>query len=91
MPRAKLPALGEWDGLIHGDLGVLETDGEHVRCHACAGWFKALAHHARQTHRLTPDEYRAIFGLMRAPHWTRPRYLLSSGVTARPSWRGIGR
>ena len=63
MARAKLPALGEWDGLIHGDLGVLETDGEHVCCHACAGWFKALAQHARQTHRLTPDEYRAIFGL----------------------------
>jgi hypothetical protein len=61
--RAKPPALGEWDGLIHGDLGVLETDGQRVRCHACAGWFKALAHHARQTHRLTPDEYRAIFGL----------------------------
>jgi hypothetical protein len=56
MARAKLPALGESDGLIHGDLGVPETDGQRVCCHACGGWFKALAHHARQTHRLTPDE-----------------------------------
>jgi len=59
----QLPQLGEWDGPIHGVLGVLETDEERVRCHACGRWFKALANHARRTHRLTPEEYRAIFGL----------------------------
>jgi hypothetical protein len=62
-PREALPALGDWDGPIHGALGVLETDGERVRCHACDRWFKALAHHVRQTHLLMPGEYRAIFGL----------------------------
>lgn len=63
MLQEALPALGDWDGPIYGELGVLETDEERVCCHACGRWFKALAHHARQTHLLTSDEYRAIFGL----------------------------
>ncbi len=62
-PRGALPALGDWNGPIHGALGVLETDGERVCCHACGLWFKALAQHVRRTHLLMPEEYRAIFGL----------------------------
>jgi predicted transcriptional regulator len=44
-------------------LGVLENEEDRVRCRGSGRWFKALAHHARQTHRLTPEKYRAIFGL----------------------------
>ena len=61
----QVPELGEWDGPVHGALGVLavECDGSRVQCHACGRWFKALAHHTRPAHLLTPHEYRAIFGL----------------------------
>ena len=64
--EAQLPQLGEWDRPVHGELGALavESDGSRVQCHACGQWFKAVAHHARQAHLLTPDEYRAIFQLV---------------------------
>jgi hypothetical protein len=32
----ELPALGEWDGPLYGELGVLNTDGTRVECHLCA-------------------------------------------------------
>jgi hypothetical protein len=63
IPPDQRPALGDWDGPILGQLGVLEGDGERVRCHACGFWFKSLAHHAEMLHGLAPDEYRAVFGL----------------------------
>lgn len=67
MPRAarQLPELGEWDGPIYGELGVLavEVDGDRVQCHACGVWFRFLANHVWRTHLLTADEYRAVFGL----------------------------
>jgi len=59
----QLPALGDWDGPTYGVLGVLATDGERVECHACGRWFHSLGHHVRLAHRLSPDEYRALFGL----------------------------
>src|SRR5436190_24328321 len=60
-----LPACGDWEGPIYGELGVLaETpDGDQVRCHACGGWYRSLATHAVRAHGLTAAEYRAIFGL----------------------------
>lgn len=63
--RGQLPELGEWDGPIHGELGVLavEPDGSRVQCHACGRWFRFLASHVTQVHRLSADEYRALFGL----------------------------
>jgi hypothetical protein len=61
--RPHRPELGEWDGPIHGELGVLAHDDDRVQCHCCAGWYKNLAGHAWLRHDLTADEYRAIFGL----------------------------
>lgn len=62
-PLPPLPGLGEWDGPIHGQLGVLATDEDRVVCHICGRVFRALANHVRQAHGLPPQEYRAIFGL----------------------------
>ncbi len=61
--REPLPEPGDWDGPVFGRLGVLATDGQRVECHACGRWFHHLGHHVRQTHNLTADEYRALFGL----------------------------
>lgn len=63
LPRDRLPALGEWDGPIFGELGALAVDGDRVQCHACGLWYRSLASHAAQAHRLLADEYRALFGL----------------------------
>jgi len=64
-PKSELRALGEWEGATYGELGVLaaEPDGGRIQCHACGKWFRFLAAHVWQRHRLTADEYRAIFGL----------------------------
>lgn len=64
-PDYKLPELGEWDGPIYGELGVLNDDGEKVECHCCGEWYLNLATHVWRTHELTPAEYRSIFGLAR--------------------------
>lgn len=57
MMQEALPALGDWDGPIYGELGVLDTDEGRVCCPALGLWFKALAHHERQTH--TTEGHRA--------------------------------
>ena len=62
-PGRRLPELGDWSGPIYGQLGVLETDDRHVRCHACGAWFEALGGHIRRAHQLLADEYKAMFGL----------------------------
>ena len=62
-PNYRLPELGEWDGPIYGDLGVLNDDGVMQECHCCGEWFVALGIHAYGMHNLTAREYRAIFGL----------------------------
>jgi hypothetical protein len=62
-PLYKLPDLGNWDGPIYGELGVLVDDGERVECHACGQWFKSLNSHIQRIHNLTDEEYRALFGL----------------------------
>ena len=59
----QLPGLGDWDGPIYGELGVLNNDGDKAECHVCGGWFGHLGGHVARAHDLTADEYRAIFGL----------------------------
>jgi len=58
-----LPELGAWDGPVHGSFGILATDGDRICCHICARWFHNLALHVTRTHRVSPEAYRAIYGL----------------------------
>lgn len=53
----------EWDGPVYGEVGVLLNDGERVECHCCGKWYGNLGNHVLRTHGLSPDTYRAIFGL----------------------------
>jgi predicted transcriptional regulator len=62
-PDYQLPKLGDWEGPIHGELGVLLEEEGKVQCHACGGFFKSLGTHIRIKHDLLADEYRALFGL----------------------------
>lgn len=48
---------------MYGRIGVLATDGEKVQCHICGRWLKRLSVHVGPAHDMTPDEYRAEFGL----------------------------
>lgn len=61
-PDYKLPELGEWNGPIYGELGVLVDDGQKVECHCCGEWFTKLGHHII-IHDLTAEEYKSVFGL----------------------------
>lgn len=62
-PDYQLPQLGEWDGPIYGELGVLADDGDKAECHCCGNFYGHLGNHVWRAHNLTADEYRAIFGL----------------------------
>ena len=62
---ARLPELGDWEGPLFGELGVLVHEGDTVQCHACGGYFRSLASHAFLAHGLRGAEYRALFGLRR--------------------------
>ncbi len=62
-PDYQMPKLGEWDGPVYGELGVLNDDGEKLECHCCGEWFVGLNTHIRLNHNLTAREYRSIFGL----------------------------
>jgi hypothetical protein len=72
-PNYKLPELGDWDELIYGELGALNTDGKRLECHACGEWYVGLGTHAWRAHGITADEYRAYFGLAQStglePAW----------------------
>lgn len=59
------PQLGDWDGPIHGELGVLvaDDDGNRLLCHACGQAYRSLGAHVVQAHQLLAFEYKAIFGL----------------------------
>lgn len=61
-PDYRLPELGDWDGPVYGELGVLAGDGGQVECHCCGEWFESLVSHIRR-HNLLTREYKAIFGL----------------------------
>jgi len=63
LPTYRLPALGDWGGMVYGELGVLDDDGTTVGCHCCGGRFRLLGRHIESAHNLTVEEYRAIFGL----------------------------
>ena len=63
-PNYQLPQLGEWIGMVYGDYGRLVCDENgHAQCHCCGETFNHLGLHVWNSHDLTPDEYRAIFGL----------------------------
>lgn len=62
-PGHRAPGLGEWDGPVYGELGVLVSQGDEVQCHACGHWYRNVGNHAWWTHGLTAAEYRAMFGL----------------------------
>src|SRR5436190_2028813 len=66
-----LPACGDWEGPIYGELGVLaETpDGDQVRCHACGGWYRSLATHAVRAHRLAERALARRRELLRDPSY----------------------
>lgn len=60
------PGLGDWDGPIYGELGVLATDEERAQCHICGHWYIFLGRHVVFAHRISCDDYRTIFGLRKA-------------------------
>ena len=63
IPRDQLPGLGDWPGPVFGELGVLESSDEGIRCHICGHWFNYLSAHLLRKHGVHPEEYRALFGL----------------------------
>ncbi|HLG71097.1 MAG TPA: sigma factor-like helix-turn-helix DNA-binding protein [Chloroflexota bacterium] len=84
IPPDQLPRLGDWDGPIYGELGVLaaDPDGRRVVCHACGRAFGNLGNHVRRTHSLLPAEYRAIFGLRATTGLAGPSYKQHSAELA---------
>ena len=48
---------------IHGEQGVLKTDGQTVVCGLCGRSFKALGPHVLRRHDLSATEYRDWLGL----------------------------
>jgi hypothetical protein len=63
IPAHQRPKLGDWDGPIFGELGVLEVVDDQLRCHICGRLFRYLSAHIMGKHGVHPDEYRALFGL----------------------------
>lgn len=60
---AHLPMQGSWPGRVFAPLGVLVEVNDVVICHICGEPFTFLGRHVRVTHKISPDEYRAYFGL----------------------------
>ena len=89
-----LPALGEWDGPVYGELGVLATDGTRLECHACGGWYVSLAGHALPAHGLARRARRSSASRPRRPWPAAParppagagRH--AAGALPRPGRRG---
>lgn len=65
-PDYRLPNVGDWDGPVYGEIGVANVVGDTMECHACGGFFLSVGVHARRTHDLLADEYKAVFGLFRS-------------------------
>lgn|GEM_PF-6366494 len=55
--------MGDWDGPLFGQLGVLHLEDGKIECHCCGRWYRFLATHVWRTHEISADEYRALFGL----------------------------
>jgi len=79
-----LPPLGDWEGPIYGELGVLavDEDGQQVQCHICGGSFRSVGVHAVQAHQVSAREYKAIFGLRLGTALVAPESL--ARLQARP-------
>jgi predicted nucleic acid-binding Zn ribbon protein len=81
-PDYRRPEVGDWDGPVFGELGVLRHEDGRLQCHACGGWYRHLGAHAFQRHALLAREYRALFGLrartsLRSPDldaWAREHF-----------------
>lgn len=76
VPQAGAPDLPP-RGVLVGDDG-----GERVQCHVCGLLFRRLAPHVA-THLLTPDEYRAEYGLPRTLSLASPADQLRHRAIAR--------
>jgi hypothetical protein len=63
-PGYELPTVGSWQP-VYGQLGVRNTDGRRMECHACGGWYVSVGSHSWHFHDLAADEYKAAFGLTR--------------------------
>jgi hypothetical protein len=62
-----------------GDLSPLgallaDDDGGRFQCHVCGRFFAGLALHARNSHSLTPEQYRERYGLARGQSLYAPAY-----------------
>lgn len=69
-PDYQFPELGDWPGVVFGQLGVLERYDNAVICHACGKEFVWLKNHIISRHNLMPAEYRAVFGLTQSASLT---------------------
>jgi predicted transcriptional regulator len=70
LPDYQLPELGDWEGVVHGELGVLLEEGDWVQCHACGKYYKALISHIFAKRGLLAAEYKSLFGLNQTPGLT---------------------
>lgn len=88
---ANLPAQGSWEGKLYAPLGELRLDGDgKLICHICGVGYDALYAHVR-THKLTPDEYRAMFGLRCQEPLASPRMQEERARNARPDTAAAAR
>lgn len=74
-------------GRANLSLPGLEYDGEKLRCGLCRRRYILLAHHIRQTHSWTPDDYREEFSLNRTQPLCTPQY--SDNAAKRLRDRGL--
>lgn len=64
-PDYRLPEMEDWRRPVFGRLGVFTIIGEtQAECHICGQTYKNVGIHATVAHDVTPEEYRAYFGLM---------------------------
>lgn len=61
MPRRTPPV--DLTPLPFATPGILEDDGERVRCGVCGRWFRSLGMHARSAHGVAAADYRMLAGL----------------------------
>jgi predicted transcriptional regulator len=62
---------------------------DHIVCLECGASFKMLKRHIRSDHKMTPDQYRAKWGLPRKYPMVAPKYADKRSQLAKDS--GLGR
>jgi predicted transcriptional regulator len=62
---------------------------DHILCLDCGGSFKMLKRHISTDHQMTPDEYRAKWGLQRSYPMVAAQYAATRSKLAKDS--GLGR